>query len=132
MKLTERHLKNIQIELFYTQLNAIDKEQKELVNHNNDYYGPKERNLACSEWKYGSIPSVSGGKDGLKITKMIPNKTELLKNNFELLSEEISYRRYALIETYYPIIRERIGKSLADCLDYWRNKKEITSNSNER
>jgi hypothetical protein len=120
MRITKKHLQNIQIELFYSQLNALAKQDQELLEHFNI-----ARNLACSEWDYGLIPSSYGGRDGLRIAKTFPSQMELLRSNLDKQREEISYRRYALIKAYYPIIKNRIDGTLADCLDYWEEVTEI-------
>ncbi len=112
------HLKNIQIELFYEQLNALQAEEKELSEHYNI-----ARNLACSEWERGSVPSVCGGREGLRVSRMLPDTMKLLQRNFDQQLDEISFRRYALIKAYYPIIKHRINSGLKDCFDYWDKKK---------
>lgn len=115
--MTRTHLKNIQIELFYEQVNALEAEEKELQEHYNI-----ARNLACSEWEYGSVPSVCGGRDGLRVSRMLPETMKLLERNYDQQRDEISYRRYALIKAYYPIIKDRIGGKLSLCFDYWEKK----------
>lgn len=114
MKLTKNYLKNIQIELFHEQLNAIETEEKELQEHYNI-----ARNLACSEWEHGSVPSVGGGRQGLLVSRTLPESTKLLQENYGKQLQEISYRRYALIKAYYPIVKNRIGGRLRLCFDYW-------------
>ena len=64
MKLTKDHLKKVQLELFYSQLDALHKEEKELLASYNT-----ARNLACSEWEYGDVPTRGGGMKGLRTTK---------------------------------------------------------------
>ncbi len=118
MKLTKSHLKNIQIELFHEQLNALDAEAKELNEHYNI-----ARNLACSQWEYGSIPSVCGGRDGLRVSRTLPDSMNLLRANFDKHLDEISYRRYALIKAYYPIIKDRIDSKLTLCFEFWEKKE---------
>ncbi len=120
MKLTKTHLKNVQIELFFEQLNALGREDAELLEHYNI-----ARNLACSEWEYNSIPSVCGGRQGLRISRMIPDQMKLLKKNYEQQRQEISYRRYALIKAYYPIVKDRIGDLTAECYEYWEKTKSL-------
>jgi hypothetical protein len=119
MRLTKDHLKSVQIELFYEQMNALEKEENELTEHFNI-----ARNLACSEWEHGSIPSVSGGRQGLRVTQMLPETMKLLHKNFDQQREEISYRRYALMKAFWPIIKDRIGQN-NDCYNYWETTKEV-------
>lgn len=119
MKLTKNHLKNIQVELFYKQINALKDEEKELQEHYNI-----ARNLACSEWEHGSVPSVCGGREGLRVNRMLPESMNLLQKNYDKHLEDLSYRRYALIKAYYPIIKDRISGKLDLCFEYWENTKK--------
>lgn len=128
MKLTKSHLKSTQIDLFFAQLNALKREEQELFEHLNI-----ARNLACCEWEHGLLPTSGGGTTGLRISRIIPEQMDLLKKNFDQQREEISYRRYALIKVYMPIIKERV-KDLNDMgeynefneiVEYWEKKKEV-------
>lgn len=66
MKLTKDHLQSTQINLFFEQLNALKREEDELFEHFNI-----ARNLACSEWEYGLVPTSGGGTTGLCVTRTI-------------------------------------------------------------
>lgn len=128
MKLTKDHLKTTQIALFFEQLNALKREEQELFEQFN-----VARNLACSEWEYGLVPTSGGGTSGLCVTRMIPEQMNLLKKNFDQWRADISYRRYALIKVYWPIIKDRVKdlnslgeySDLHEIVDYWEKKKEI-------
>lgn len=120
MKLTKKHLKDIQIELFFQQLETLDNEEIALNEHFNI-----ARNLACAEWEEGAVPSICGGRDGIRISRILPNTMDLLNKNFDQQQEEISYRRYALIKAYYPVIKKHIGGKLELCLKYWESKKDV-------
>lgn len=120
MKLTKKYLKDIQVELFFQQLEALDKEETELYEHFNI-----ARNLACSEWEEAVIPSVCGGRHGIRVSRVLPKTMDLLNKSYDQQREELSYRRYALIKAYYPIIKHRIGSKLGLCLKYWNSKKKI-------
>lgn len=121
MKLTKDHLKKVQVELFFDQIHALEKHETELNEHFNI-----ARNLACSDWEYGPIPSVSGGRDGLRTTRIIRGEAlDLLQKNFDKQRDDISYRRYALIKAYYPLIKDRLGGSLLDCYEFWETTTEV-------
>ena len=60
MEYTQEFLKNIQIELFYSQLKTLKELEEDL---NTDYN--VACNLACSEWEYTNVPTISGGRLGL-------------------------------------------------------------------
>lgn len=119
MKLTKDYLTAVQIELFYSQMNLLEAEDIKL----NEYFNIA-RNLACSEWERGILPTASGGREGLIVTKILPKTTDLLKKNFEQQKIDISYRRYALMKAYWPIIKDRIGTN-NECFNYWEQATEI-------
>ena len=128
MKLTAKHLRDTQVQLFFDQFAALKREEDELNEHFNI-----ARNLACSEWEYGLVPTNGGGITGLRVARMVPDKLDLLRKNFDQQRSEISYRRYALIKVYMPIIKERVKElnnmgeygQLNEIVEYWDKQKEI-------
>ena len=118
MKLTNEYLKKVQIELFYDQLNALRAEEEELNEH-----FQIARNLACSEWEYGDIPTSSGGRKGLRTIRYYKEKMELLSKNFDKQLEYISYKKYALIKAYIPIIT--VNNYSRELMEYWENTREL-------
>lgn len=120
MKLTKEHLKLVQIEQFYAHMNVLKAEEDELSEHFN-----VARNLACSKWEHVLIPTSSGGRTGLRVTRILPETMKLLRENFDKQLEEISYRRYAIIKAYYPIVKPLLGSQHRACYEYWEVTKEI-------
>ena len=110
-------LENLQVELFFEQLNAIAKQEDKLHDHFNI-----ARNLACSEWEVSAIPSVAGGRYGLQTVRMLPDQMKLLHTNCNKLREELSYRKYALIKAYQHVIKDRLTGDLLEVLKYWEKK----------
>ncbi len=78
------------------------------------------RNMACSELTVS--PSIVGSC--LIPNKMLPKTMELLRKNFRLLQEELSFSRYCLIEAFKGRTGSlvRLDKDQEGCYEYWSEK----------
>jgi hypothetical protein len=58
------------------------------------------RNLACSEWTETLM--------GLAPTKILPDRTELLRENFERLQDQISLQKYYLTCAFKSLLGDKL------------------------
>lgn len=100
--------------LFMEGLQEIANKEEKLSQ---DFEAAKK--MACSELAIS--PSIGSY---LIPNKMIPKTMELLRKNFQLLQEELSFSRYCLIEAFKGRTGSlvRLDKDQEDCYEYWSEK----------
>lgn len=91
----------VMLRLFEMIQTALDTEKRELIAA-----FEQARNLACSELGTGLLPSIFGGYKGIVAAKILPERTSLLRKNFEILLKDIGQRRRASIVLFKPYFEE--------------------------
>ncbi len=102
---------NASLCLFRSLLARLDEEKEELGNSFQLAY-----NLACSELGYEAYTHI------LVPYKILPEKTDVLKKNIALFTEELSLKRYLLIKAFQSLVPNAKDIGGIDCFDYWENK----------
>lgn len=123
-KLTKHQIAVEQSDLFQQAWVMLYKEEEELREHFN-----VARNLACSEWS----PDNIGGRMGPH--KMLPDTMKLLMENFDMLLDEISRKRYYLMVAFEPFLKKAghwPTEQECDCFEYWNEKLKLVDTKKKR
>lgn len=123
MDAKKQYIKNAELQLFDSMWLALQREDAELVDQFHI-----ARDLACSSWTDLSRPSPCGGTKVLWPSRILPDHTKLLQENFDMLREDISKRRYVLLRIFRQILK-KAGRNVKDygCYKFWEEEEESWS-----
>jgi hypothetical protein len=113
-KSKQEQIDSEKITLFNFLWAALEKEKDEIKKE----FG-LARNLACTEWQF----SYLNGE--LLPVKTIPQRTDLLDKNFNLMIETNSRRKYFLIEVFLPILENLMAgldEEQTAVYQYWKQE----------
>lgn len=110
----KKRIREQNVELFKMGMHTLDKELRDLDEQFNI-----ARNLACTEWSkdpYG---------ESLVPNKILPERTSLLRKNYDYLREEISFKRYLLAKAFMPLVlhlNRYCNFDISSNIKYWNKR----------